>query len=66
MQRGVEIVMTSEEHGDLTNIIGTEKVNISMLVELLKEKDLPKQELLTMLSGTADKLAMVDKMLRGI
>lgn len=66
MQRRVEIVMTSEEHGDLINIIGTEKVNISMLVELLKKKDLPRQELLTMLSDTADKLAKADKILRGI
>ena len=37
MKRRLEYIMTAEEHGDLTNIIGTEKRNANMLIKLLKE-----------------------------
>lgn len=64
MQRRVEYVMSAEEHGTLTNIIGTERLNLEMLYKLLKEKDISKEELLTFLKGSKTKLEIAEKILR--
>lgn len=64
MQRRVEYIMSAEEHGTLTNIIGTERLNLEMLYKLLKEKDISKEELLTFLKDSKAKLEIAEKILR--
>ena len=64
MQRRVEYVMSAEEHGTLTNIIGTEKLNTNMLIEVLKTKDFSKEELINFLVDSAAKLKIAEKILR--
>lgn len=64
MQRRVEYVMSAEEHSTLTNIIGTEKLNTNMLIEVLKTKDFSKEELINFLVDSAAKLKIAEKILR--
>ena len=64
MKRRLEYIMTAEEHGDLTNIIGTEKRNANMLIKLLKEKDVSKEQLISLLADSISKLEIVDNILR--
>lgn len=64
MKRRLEYIMTAEEHGDLTNIIGTVKCNTNMLIKLLKEKDVSKEQLISFLEDSISKLEIVDNILR--
>jgi hypothetical protein len=64
MQRRVEYVMSAEEHGTLTNIIGTVKLNTNMLIDLLKTKDCSKEELISFLADSVSKLETAEKILR--
>lgn len=64
MQRRVEYVMSAEEHGTLTNIIGTLRLDTTMLIELLKTKDCSKEELISFLADSVSKLETAEKILR--
>lgn len=64
MQRRVEYVMSAEEQGTLTNIIGTLRLNTTMLIELLKTKDFSKEDLINFLADSKAKLEIAEKILR--
>lgn len=64
MKRRLEYVMTAEEHGDLTNIIGSEIKNIEEIIHLEPNKNWSKVEMLGFFVGIKENLERADKILR--
>lgn len=64
MKRRLEYIMTAEEHGDVVNIVGSERKNTEMMAKKLVKEDVSKEQIIDFLYGVSTKLEMAENILR--
>lgn len=64
MKKRLEFVMDSEEYGDVTNIVGSEKKNIEMMAVKLINEDVPKGQIIDFLYNVRTQLDVAHNILR--
>lgn len=64
MKRRLEYIMTAEEHGDVVNIVGSERRNAEMMANKLIKEDVPKGQIIDFLYGVSTQLEMAENILR--
>ena len=66
MKKRLEFVMSAEEYGDVTNIVGSEARNAEKMADRLLKEDVSKECIADFLYNMAIKLSMADGILRDI